>query len=108
MLAAVNPSMKSMHTVNYRPVGGWAGSASDIEAAAADMAAAAAALVYIERELLKIVSAAGKAWQAVDALKQCCVRVFSGLAGCRSLPGTWAPDQCVQQGALVFSSPAWR
>lgn len=36
---------------------GCTGSASDIEAAAADMAAAAAALVYIERELLKMVSA---------------------------------------------------
>ena len=35
---------------------GRAGTASDIEAAAADMAAAAAALVYIERELAEMVS----------------------------------------------------
>ena len=38
-----------------------AGSASEIEAAAADMAAAASALVYIERELARLVKAKARA-----------------------------------------------
>ena len=80
---------------------GCTGSASDIEAAAVDMAAAAAALVYIERELLKMVSA-----QARPASHRRTVAVLCGppwvLAGLRPQPGLLT---VTEQGAMFHNQP---